>query len=37
VVEITRPIPIEEWLEKSTYPGNRVEALPFDSLIVGWR
>ncbi len=37
VVEITQPIPIEEWLQKSAGPGCQVEALPYDSLIAGGR
>jgi hypothetical protein len=37
VVEITQPIRIEEWLHKSAHPGNRVEALSYDSVIMGGR
>ncbi len=37
VVEITRPIPVEEWLQKSTGPGCELEILPYDSLIAGGR
>jgi len=37
VVEITQPIPIEEWLQKSAGSGCQVEVLPYDSLIAGGR
>ncbi len=37
VVEITRPIPVEEWLQKSTGPSCELEILPYDSLIAGGR
>ncbi len=37
VVEITRPIPVEEWLHKSAHPGNRVDVPTYDSLIAGGR
>ncbi len=37
VVEITQPIPMEEWLQKSAHPGNQVEVPPYGSLIAGGR
>lgn len=37
IVEITAPIPVGEWLEKSTGPGCELETLPYDSLIAGGR
>ncbi len=37
VVEITQPIPVQEWLEKSTGTGCELETLPYDSLITGGR
>ncbi len=37
VVEITQPIPVEVWLERSTGPGCELETLPYDSLIAGGR
>ncbi len=35
MVVITRPIPVEEWLQKSAHPSTRVEALSYGSLIAG--
>ncbi len=37
VVEITQPIPVEEWLQKSTGPGCELEIPPYDSRIEGGR
>ncbi len=37
IVEITQPIPVQEWLQKSTGPGCELETLPYDSLIAGGR
>ncbi len=37
IVEITRPIPASEWAEKVMQPGDQLETLPYDSLIVEGR
>lgn len=37
IVEITQPIPAPEWAEKVTRPGDRLEMLPYDSLIATGR
>ncbi len=37
VVEIAQPIPVQEWLKKSTGPECEMETLPYDSLITGGR
>jgi hypothetical protein len=37
VIEITQPLPVEEWLQKSTGPGCELEILPYNSLIAGGR
>ncbi len=37
IVAITQPILVQEWLEKSTGSGCKVETLPYDSLIRGGR
>ncbi len=33
VVEITPPIPVSEWTEKTDWETERLEVLPYDSLI----